>query len=369
MNWETFSSASLAEIFTWSQTQPWCVAMQQCKQDSIWHAEGDVWKHTQKVCRNLQESQEFHELRASERTTLLAAALFHDVAKPVTTLVDPATGRISSPKHAVKGEFLCRKILRELDWPLEIRNHISFLVRYHGRPVFLHEKSAPENEVLRTSLSLDNLLLSLLAKADFLGRDCLTGDRNLEDLEYWRLISSELGCLRHPYRFPNDHARFLFGQHQNDNRFYTPHENYSCTATMMVGLPGSGKDTWIQTNRPSNVVVSLDKIRQQLNIEPTGNQGAVAQKAKEDCKHFLREKTDFIFNATNTVAQTRQRWISLFHDYKARIEIVYLEPPLQKIFLQNKDRSEVVPKTVIQKLADSLQPPTLSECHTLITIE
>lgn len=365
MNWEEYLSASESDIFAWAETQPWCRAMQQCQQDSFWHAEGDVWTHTKLVCRNLQTLPEFSELSGPERSTLFAAALFHDAAKPDTTTFNPETGRISSPKHAVKGELKCRKILREMNCPTPVRNHISYLVRYHGRPVFLHEKTTPENEVIRTSLSLDNLLLFLLAKADFLGRKSLSNDRKIDDLEYWRLISSEIGCLRSCFDFPNDHARFLFGQKHNDNRFYTPHEDFCCTVTMMVGLPGSGKDTWIQENYPTSAVVSLDDIRRKMKISPTDNQGAVAQKAKEHCKKFLREKVDFTFNATNTIAQTRQRWISLFNDYKARIEIVYIEPPLEKIFLQNKDRIETVPKTVIRKLADSLQPPTLAECHRL----
>lgn len=39
---------------------------------------------------------------------------------------------------------------------------------------------------------------------------------------------------------------------------YEPHEDYRCTVTLMSGLPGSGKDTWLIQNRPELPVVALD---------------------------------------------------------------------------------------------------------------
>ena len=116
----------------------------------------------------------------------------------------------------------------------------------------------------------------------------------------------------------------------------------------MSGLPGSGKDTWVKNHRPDLPVVSLDSIRRELNIEPTENQGAVAQLAKQRCRELLRSGTSFAFNATNLIRQTRSGWIDLFHDYKAKIEIVYLEPSLEAILRQNKNRNATVPQRVIE---------------------
>ncbi len=39
---------------------------------------------------------------------------------------------------------------------------------------------------------------------------------------------------------------------------------------------------------------------------------------------------DFAFNRTNITRQVRRRWIDLFADYGARIEIAYLEPELAR---------------------------------------
>jgi predicted kinase len=137
----------------------------------------------------------------------------------------------------------------------------------------------------------------------------------------------------------------------------------------MSGLPGSGKDTWLARNRTDLPVVSLDDIRGELDVEPTDDQGTVVQLARERCREFLRARTSFAFNATNILKQTRQRWIDLFVDYNARIELVYLEPPFDRLLRQNKNRQNPVPEQVVRKLASKCEPPTWTECHALLLVD
>ena len=134
---------------------------------------------------------------------------------------------------------------------------------------------------------------------------------------------------------------------------------------MMSGLPGSGKDTWLATNRPDLPVVSLDGVRGELEIDPTDDQGEVIQVGRERCREFLRSGRSFAFNATNLLRLTRQRWIDLFADYQARIEIVYVEPPLSVVLARNKRRERPVPEKVILGLAARCEPPTITEAHGL----
>ena len=82
---------------------------------------------------------------------------------------------------------------------------------------------------------------------------------------------------------------------------------------------------------------------------------------------FLRSGTDFALNATNITQQTRKLWIDLGADYNARIEVVYIEPPLKTLFAQNKDRESRVPTKVIERLISKLDVPTIAECHELLT--
>ena len=136
--------------------------------------------------------------------------------------------------------------------------------------------------------------------------------------------------------------------------------------TLMSGLPGSGKDTWLTNNRGDLPVVSLDGIRGQLDVEATDNQGPVIQTARDRCRELLRAGQSFAFSATNLIRQTRKRWIDLFADYRARIEAVYVEPQFETILAQNKRRDRPVPEGVIRDLAAKVEPPNWTEVHDLV---
>jgi predicted kinase len=229
----------------------------------------------------------------------------------------------------------------------------------------LLEKENPEREVITLSWLVNNSLLYLFALADTRGRQATEMNRPEENLHLWKLVAEERNCFHAPYAFANDQARFLFYRHQLSGLHYTPHEDYRCTVTLMSGLPGSGKDTWLARHRPGLPVVALDAIRTDLDVDATDNQGEVIQAAREQCREHLRAGRDFAFNATNITRQIRQRWIDLFADYGARVKVVYLEPPLSTLLQQNKRRSNPVPETVLLQLIGKLEPPTITECHSL----
>ena len=125
----------------------------------------------------------------------------------------------------------------------------------------------------------------------------------------------------------------------------------------MSGLPGAGKDTWLAKHRPALPVVALDAIREALEIEATDNKGEVVKLRARNAGSILRVGQSFAFNATNITRQIRQRWIDLFADYSARIEIVYVEPPVATILTQNKRRTSPVPEKVILRLLEKLEVP------------
>jgi len=369
MTWDELSQADVDTVLAWANDQPWCRAMADCQQDAEWHSEGDVWTHTKMVCSQLKRLEEWPSLDQHERILLLFTAIFHDSAKPETSRLDPESGRIQSPKHAVKGEHLARKVLREAGCDLATREEIARLVRFHGRPAFLLEKLDPIQEVISLSWLVNNKLLYLFALADTRGRTTASMSRPEENLHLWKVMAEENNCFSKPYPFANDQARFLFYRQENPDRFYVPHEEYRCTVTVMSGLPGSGKDTWLARNRSDLTVLSLDEIRSELDVEATDNQGGVIQHAKERCRELLRSGTSFAFSATNLLRQTRQRWIDLYADYGARIEIVYIEPPLSVILERNKSRERSVPEQVIRELAGKCEPPTWTEAHNLVIAE
>jgi predicted kinase len=103
-------------------------------------------------------------------------------------------------------------------------------------------------------------------------------------------------------------------------------------------------------------------------VQATDDQAGVVQVARQRCRELLRSGRSFAFNATNLLRQTRQRWIDLFADYRARIHILYVEPPPPVILDRNRRRDYPVPEDVIRGLAARCEPPTLTEAHGLTVV-
>lgn len=363
--WQDILQSSNEEIIRWAGGSTWAAAMRTCQQDAIWHAEGDVWTHTLMVCGEVEKLDGYPKLVREEQLKLLFTALLHDAGKPATTALDPETGRLRSLRHSLVGSTLARGVLSSLGCPLKLREEIVRLVRYHGRPPYLLEKAHPEQEVIRLSCLLRNRLLHLFALADTRGRDAGETVRTEEMLNLWRDVAVEHGCYDGPYPFANAQARFLYFREPVGDLHHVPHEDYKCRVIMMSGLPGVGKDTWLARNRPELPVVSLDAVRDDLDVDATDNQGRVIQEARERCRQHLRAGEDFAFNATNLTVSLRKRWLDLFASYGAWLEMVYLENDLKATLKRNAGRAAPVPASVIEKLARKVEVPDLSECHAL----
>jgi predicted kinase len=133
----------------------------------------------------------------------------------------------------------------------------------------------------------------------------------------------------------------------------------------MAGLPGVGKDTWIQKNVPELPVISLDALRDEMGVEPGDNQNAVVVRAREQARVYLRRKQPFVFNATNLNTDLREYWTELFRKYHARLRFVYLEVPFTELLRRNKVRpaAKRVPEEAIRKMMRKWELPGLSEAH------
>lgn len=368
--WADMVKAADADILRWAAEQPWAEPMRRCQQDAQWHAEGDVWTHTGMVFDQATRLDDYAGLGRTEQLCLLFTALLHDAGKPATTVFDAETGHTRSPRHSLVGAAMTRDILRALGCGLATREHIVHLVRYHGRPPYLLTSPRdPEREVIGLSCLLSNRLLYLFALADTRGRLAKETTRAEETLHLWRDTALEHSCYQQAYAFANDQARFLFHRDELSSLHYAPHEAYKCTVTMMSGLPGAGKDTWLARHRPGLPVVSLDALRDELDVSASDNQGQVIQAARERCRVHLRAGQDFAFNATNLTASLRKRWTDLFADYGARIEVIYIEPSVATVLKQNKERSDPVPESVIRRLIEKLEVPTLAEVHAVTFVD
>jgi predicted kinase len=139
--------------------------------------------------------------------------------------------------------------------------------------------------------------------------------------------------------------------------------------TVLSGLSGAGKDTWIQRQRPDLPVVSLDALRAELGIKPTGDQRAVAAAAFERAREHLRAGRSFVWNATNVTRQQRDGCTGLVADYHGRVELVLLEAPPKMLRARNMTRSEPVPEAVVDRLIRRWEAPDPTEAHTVSYVD
>lgn len=345
----------------------WLSELKQVPQDIEYHEEGNVFIHTQMVVQELINLQDFKELTEQEKHILFAAALLHDIEKRSTTIAELQDGkeRIVSPGHSRKGESTTRKMLyKEHPTPFYIREQIANLVGFHGLPLWLIEKPDPAKEAMAASLALNTKLLYILAKADSLGRISRDADELNFKLELFKEICIENDCYGKPKTFKSDYGRYLYLNKPDTAPDYEPFDDRKFNVFMIAGLPGSGKDTYIEKHFDLPIL-SLDNIRRELNVSPTDRKknGQIIQLAKENAKIQMRKGQSFVFNGTNISRDMRGNWISLFMDYGGCVKIIYVEVPYKQLLIQNHHREYKVPEDVIDNLIKKLDIPSYSEAH------
>lgn len=355
---------SLLEQFDWVKD------MVAVPQDPRHHAEGNVDVHTQMVLKELMALPEFQKLDEQAKEILWTVALMHDIEKRSTTVIE-ADGSITSKNHAKRGEFTVREILYcDIETPFFIREQIAKLVRYHGLPLWIFEKSDPQKTLLQVSLEVNTEWLAMFAKADVLGRICEDQSELLYRVELFKELCIENDCWGKPKVFHSNLARFEYFKKEDKQPDYQPFDDYKSHVVLLSGLPGVGKDTYLRKYLKDYRVVSLDDIRRELKIAPTDNKGngKVVQLAKEQAKKYLRSETPFVWNATNITRQMREQLIDLFTTYKAKTTIVYLEVPFNVQNKQNQSRESIVPTMAVRKMISKLEIPQIWEVNEVIYV-
>jgi predicted kinase len=337
----------------------WAIELQNCMQEPEFHAEGDVWTHTQMVVNSLLDLPEYQVLPQEEQTILLHAAILHDVAKPACTVIE--NGQIRSPKHSVVGEKMARDLLWDHDFAY--REKVCSLVRLHGLPVWGLSKKQPTRSVILSSWRVRNELTYLLAKADMLGRISSTAAEHLAEVELFRELCLESECFEQARPWFDAHSRYHY--YWSGNEY--PAQIFDDTKfeiVLMAGIPGSGKDTFIAKNYPDWPQISLDQIRRELKVNPADRdgQGKVAQLAYERAKAYARQGQSLVWNSTNLSTDLRARLIQTLAVYKPRFKLIYLESSREKVLARRKND---IKGKVMNKMFDKLDIPLEGEAHEL----
>lgn len=344
----------------WSTVErlfPYVDEMKACIQDSVYHAEGDVWTHIKMIAENVCN-------RGSDTDIQLLTTLYHDVAKAPTREEIPQEDRIriSHPYHS--------RIGAQMTWIDLWENNISDIVsrlqiykqiQWHQRSYHIWKK----DDMIRAALIYvtdapwsDLIEFSI---CDNLGRVSPHQHETVESLELLKMWLEENNIMNWTWNDP--YSKLFYFEKEGRTHTYLAQPPKGSNVTLMCGLPGSGKDTYVAANFHGMPVISLDKIRTDLKIKHGDNQGPVIQAALEKAKEHLRKKEPFVWNSTNLTKLARSKVIELCRAYDAYVNIHTMGTNFNTTLSGNKNRDAVVPENVIYNMLRKWEPPSQTEAH------
>jgi predicted kinase len=138
---------------------------------------------------------------------------------------------------------------------------------------------------------------------------------------------------------------------------------------VLVGLPGSGKSTWLE--QQGITAISSDWLRQVLADDATDQ--TIHARVFLTMRYLLRHRLAIgrpvsYLDATHLTPDERQPYIQVAQWYGCDAEAVYFDVPLEVCRERNLRRNRVVPDDALERMAMKLAPPEMAEGFTRIIV-
>lgn len=327
-----------------------------------WHKEGDPLKHTLRVANEMHRrinTPEYAHFNEGDKRVLMVAALCHDLGKIPTTYWDEKNNDWACKNHGAEGERMTRDML--FNEPIAFREEVCWLVRKHMIfHYFLMKGTEQEQkerlkELSRGQSTIEKLLL--LNICDMTGS--INEDNNEATINERKKriadMADEVLCYDSPA--PELHDR----------------DNFK--AYIMIGLPGSGKNTWIERNLPDTVnSICRDDIREEIAYGNVIGRKLLLSKKDEDLvtrvvneriELMCKRKMDFVINQTSLKRKYRDDLKETIRKHgNPKIIYVYVEPP--SLDDCHARRIGEIDWAIIQRMWNGFDFPDKSECDELI---
>lgn len=137
---------------------------------------------------------------------------------------------------------------------------------------------------------------------------------------------------------------------------------------MLIGVPGSGKTTWIKNNKHDAVVLSTDD---KIEAEAARVGKTYSEVFQDTIKHAIsamdtdmikavRNRQDIIWDQTNLTAKSRKVKLSQIPKDYHKVAVYFPVPKDLRDRLASRP-GKTIPEPIILSMINQLQPPTKEE--------
>jgi predicted kinase len=138
---------------------------------------------------------------------------------------------------------------------------------------------------------------------------------------------------------------------------------------VLVGLPGSGKSTWLE--RTGATGLSSDAVRKLLADDESDQ--TIHARVFATIRYLLEQRLAIgrpvtYIDATSLTPEERAPYLEIGRIHGCEVEAIFFDVPLAVCMERNARRHRVVPEEALAKMAAKLVPPTVAEGFARVTV-